>query len=123
MNAVVARARACIGVRFRPQGRDPRFGLDCVGLVAHAYGHAVAEGYALRTGDRARIERALAAAGLAPRWPARPGDVGLYASGAGQLHLAIVTEGGIIHADAAARRVVERPGPAPWPVIGIWAKP
>ena len=28
--------------------------------------------------------------------------------------------GGIIHADAMLRRVVERPGPVPWPVLGRW---
>jgi hypothetical protein len=27
---------------------------------------------------------------------------------------------GIIHADAQLRRVVERPGPLPWPEIGRW---
>ena len=31
-----------------------------------------------------------------------------------------VSRGGFVHADAQLRRVVERPGEPPWPVIGIW---
>lgn len=34
--AVVARARAAIGARFRPRGRVPEAGLDCVGLAGWA---------------------------------------------------------------------------------------
>ena len=32
-----AAARTMVGVPFRAQGRDPRCGLDCVGLVWAAY--------------------------------------------------------------------------------------
>ena len=118
---IVARARGCIGVRFRAQGRDPALGLDCIGLVAVAIGRAgIATDYSTRSADRARIERGLAAAGLRLMAEPRAGDVALFASGAGQLHLAIVSEDGVIHADAAARRVVERPGPAPWPLLSAW---
>lgn len=28
----ISRARSCMGVRFKHQGRNPRFGLDCAGL-------------------------------------------------------------------------------------------
>ncbi|HTG38995.1 MAG TPA: peptidoglycan endopeptidase, partial [Sphingomonas sp.] len=48
------------------------------------------------------------------------GDVVLMRSGPGQLHLGVLTARGMVHADAMLRRVVERPGPPPWPVIGIW---
>ena len=48
------------------------------------------------------------------------GDLLLCVSGPGQLHLAIQVEGGIVHADAGLRRVVERPGEIPWPVVGAW---
>jgi hypothetical protein len=45
------RARAHVGTRFRPQGRDPRFGLDCVGLILCTFGlpaDAVRKDYRLR---------------------------------------------------------------------------
>lgn len=32
----IRRARSCVGVRFRHQGRDPKTGLDCAGLAAWA---------------------------------------------------------------------------------------
>ena len=37
-NDAVDRARSMIGTRFRAQGRDPRFGLDCLGLAMIAFG-------------------------------------------------------------------------------------
>jgi hypothetical protein len=48
------------------------------------------------------------------------GDLLLVRPGAGQLHLMIRTHAGAVHADAALRRVVERPGAAPWPLVGAW---
>lgn len=51
---------------------------------------------------------------------AAPGDVLLMAVGPGQGHLGIRTAAGFVHADAALRRVVERPGLPPWPLIGVW---
>jgi hypothetical protein len=32
----------------------------------------------------------------------------------------ILTPGGFVHADAGLRRVVERLGAVPWPVVGCW---
>lgn len=118
-------ARACIGVRFGPQGRDPDFGLDCVGLAAVAlkaggFAGLVPAGYAMRSGDAARVAAAVDAAGLVRVADAGAGDLLLFASGPGQLHLAIGTGEGIVHADAGLGRVVERPGVVDWPVIGIW---
>ncbi len=118
--AVLAAARGAIGAPFRPQGRDVAHGLDCVGLAALALGRSAPLGYRLRTGDAARVAAALRAAGLVPVAAAEPGDLLLCRSGPGQLHLAIRSDAGIIHADAMARRVVERPGPVPWPVLGCW---
>ncbi|MEH3108092.1 MAG: peptidoglycan endopeptidase [Sphingomonas fennica] len=108
--AIVAAARACIGARFRPYGRDPAWGLDCVGLAACAFGRAVPRDYPLRGGDAGCVARAAAAAGLvaAPR-PA-PGDLLLIDCGSRQLHLAVLTETGFVHADAGIGRVVEAPG-------------
>ncbi|OAN64845.1 hypothetical protein [Sphingomonas sp. TDK1] len=119
-DAVLAAARAAIGARFRLHGRDAAGGLDCVGLAALAVGRPAVDRYALRTDDLDWAAAALRAAGLVEVTDAAPGDVLLCRSGAGQLHLAIRSEDGIIHADAMARRVVERPGPVPWPVLSCW---
>lgn len=120
-DAVVARARALIGVRFRPQGRTRASGLDCVGLVAAAVGAADApRDYALRGSSPERLAEALARAGLRPVGTARRGDVLAMVAGPGQLHLGIFSGDGLIHADAGLGRVAERPGPPPWPIFGIW---
>ena len=110
---IVSRARSVLGVRFRPQGRDPAYGLDCVGLVAWAAGlEDVPADYALRGGDPAAIAALLDGFGRRVE-TALPGDVLLFAAGAAQFHLAVSTGEGLVHADAALRRVVERPGPPP----------
>jgi lipoprotein Spr len=111
-----------VGARFRLHGRDPADGLDCVGLAAWGFEMEAPRGYALRTGDAGHVARLIAAAGLVPAADERAGDLLLMASGPGQLHLGIATELGFIHADAGLRRVVERPGVPPWPVVGRWRR-
>lgn len=118
---VAAAALDLVGARFRPHGRDPRFGLDCVGLAACAlraggYRGAVPDGYALRRGDAARVRALIDGLGLI-EGIGGPGELLLCASAAGQLHLAISISGGLVHADALLRRVVMRPGDVPWPVL------
>lgn len=125
--SALATARGTLGARFRLHGRDAATGLDCVGLAALAmrgagWEGAVPSGYALRSGDPALVRAALLGAGLVETNDARPGDLLLCAAGPGLLHFAIDTGDGIIHADATLRRVVERPGAPPWPVIGRWRK-
>ncbi|MET3824881.1 cell wall-associated NlpC family hydrolase [Sphingomonas sp. PvP055] len=127
-HAVVATARRTIGARFRLQGRDPAFGLDCVGVVAFAvrgagYVGAIPEGYALRGGHAAEIAAQFESAGFVRGPTLAPGGIALFDSGCGQLHLAVIVPGGIVHADAMLRRVVERPGPPPWAVLGCWHLP
>jgi hypothetical protein len=121
----LAAARAALGARFRLHGRDVVNGVDCVGLAvlalrAEGFEGRVPLGYALRTGDGEAVRRAIEATGLVLARDERPGDLLLMMAGPGQLHLAIAAEDGIVHADAQLRRVVERPGPIPWPVIGRW---
>lgn len=118
---IVANARTCIGARFRTHGRDPAFGLDCVGVAAVAFGRGVAGGYALRGGNPDRVIKGIEQLGLvrAEREP-RPGDLLLITEGQGQLHLAILTETGFVHADARLRRVVETPGLPAGTIIGFW---
>lgn len=120
MNAVVAAARALVGVRFRLHGRVPERGLDCVGLTALALGRVAPEGYGLRSGDEGQAREWLRVAGLRQMEEARPGDLLLVRPGPLQLHLMIRVPGGHVHAHAGIGRVVEMPGDSPWPVIGFW---
>ena len=120
---IVARARVCVGVRFRPQGRDPMLGLDCIGVAASATGmNQVRSDYALRGARLAEIEHELCDLGLqpVPAEQAAPGDILVLDAGPAQLHVAIFTGSGFVHADAGLRTVVERPCPVPWPILGVW---
>ena len=121
----VAAARGAIGARFRLHGRSPDYGLDCIGLAALAMRAAgfvgeVPCGYALRGSNAAGIAARLEASGLVRGAAPRPGDVALFETGPAQFHLAVLVEDGIVHADAMLRRVVERPGMPPWPMLGCW---
>ncbi|HKY80361.1 MAG TPA: peptidoglycan endopeptidase [Sphingobium sp.] len=122
---IVAAARDLVGVPFRLHGRSAEQGVDCVGLAAMALGRAghcgqAPRGYGLRSGDEARARGWLGEAGLRPVEAPRPGDLALVRPGPLQLHLMIVAQGGHVHAHAGLGRVVEMPGPSPWPVIGHW---
>lgn len=119
---VLAAARALVGVRFRPQGRDPAFGLDCVGLVAVALARAGAvvtmpRDYGLTRGV---LPTDAVPAAMVRCGGEAAGDVLVCRVSATQLHLAIRAADGIVHADMAARRVVERGGPVPWPIEAAW---
>jgi hypothetical protein len=114
----------CVGAGFRLHGRDPVFGLDCVGVAAVAARGAacampVPSGYRLRGGDGAAV------AAMLDGWLARgcgeeAGALLLMRPGAGQLHLGVRVAGGIVHADAGLGRVVMRPGALAWPLVGAW---
>ena len=119
--AIAARARACVGVRFRPQGRDVATGLDCVGLAAVACGVGIVRSdYALRGDHRAALERELRGLGFALVEVPAAGDILLFDAGPAQVHLGVLTEEGVVHADAGLRKVVERPLPFAWPALSIW---
>ncbi len=121
-DAVIARARAHLGVPFRLHGRDPATGLDCVGLVASATGvqAGIPTGYALRGGCSGRIS-AMIDGFAARRWGAmQPGDAVLMAVGHAQFHLGIWSGESLIHAHAGLRRVVETPGGPEGAVIAAW---
>lgn len=126
MNIYAERARALVGCRFRPQGRDAVTGLDCVGLVAMAFRiplDAVPRDYRLRG---ASFDRLLA--GLSdyfcrvPGTHASAGDVVLLSAATDQPHLAVLTDNGFVHAHAAVGRVVETPGLSPWPLVGVFRR-
>ena len=128
MSAAVARARALLGVRFRPQGRSAEHGLDCIGVAIMATGIPAARvrrDYDIRSADAEGVHRNLLACGLARIAPERAeaGDLLLVRPGPARLHLVLVTDLGYLHADAGLRRVVEVPGPVPWPVLSAWRAP
>ena len=116
------RARGAIGAKFRLHGRTVTDGLDCVGLAGLAYGAEVPCGYSLRSGDASAVLAGVAAAGLVRVADQRAGDLVLFRAGPGQLHLGIDGGESVIHADASLRRVVERPGAAPWPELMRWRR-
>lgn len=122
---IVAAARDLVGVRFRLQGRSRASGVDCVGLAALALAEAGHEavlprGYGLRSGDETLARAWLARAGLLAVERPHAGDVVLVRPGPLQLHLMILVPDGHVHAHAGLGRVVETPGPSPWPVIDHW---
>ena len=128
---IAAAARDCVGTPFRAQGRVPGRGLDCAGVIVHAgkrFGFVEGDetGYSL-TGNGARIERALARAGLVrvKRGAAQVGDVLVFDLGRGLLHLAIRSEHGLIHAHRGLGRVVEHGLDDSWQaaLVAVWRFP
>lgn len=121
----VERARRLIGTRFRPQGRDPRHGLDCVGLVLAAHdlpADAVPTGYAMRGEARRKVEASVAGEfRRVARTQARDGDLLLLQASVGVLHLGISSAGGVIHADVR-HGVVERPALLAWPLVAVFRR-
>jgi hypothetical protein len=122
---IAARACALVGARFRPQGRDPDEGLDCVGTAALAAGipiERIPRDYALRGQSLAQIEHRLCDLGCRPvtGHVLELGDVVVCQPGPAQFHMVIITPFGFVHADAALRRVVQRPYPIPWTLVGAW---
>ena len=124
-NRIASRALGLVGTRFRPQGRDPMLGLDCVGTAAAAAGlpaGRLRSDYALRGQHLAAIEHELCDLGCrpVPLERAAAGDVLVCQAGPAQLHIVVRAWESFVHADAGLRRVVERPLPVPWPVMGAW---
>jgi hypothetical protein len=116
-----------IGVPFLLHGRAVASGLDCVGLVGlclSALGKdaAVPTDYRLRGQHKAR-----ACAYFDERQFSRvsdgsvvAGDILLLEPGVRQIHLAVVTHEGAVHAHMGLGRVVATPLPLPWPTIAQW---
>ena len=124
---VIARARSLIGVRFRPQGRDPSIGLDCVGVVTHAFRIPIkscARNYRIRGSHLRDIETELSKRFcLVSDGTRSAADLLICAVRADQMHMAIDCRGSFVHADAGLRRVVETPGEPPWPIVATFRAP
>lgn len=126
VNDAAERARALLGARFRAQGRDPALGLDCVGLVLAAHGlpaDVARRDYRLR-GDHRReimsvIEDRFRRVPISQR---KAGDVLLLEVARDQLHLAIASIAGFVHADARLGRVIETPDDPAWPILAVYRR-
>lgn len=120
-HAIVRRARALLGARYRPQGRSAEDAIDCVGVALCALGldgEGLPRNYSRRSFDPGALFEILHRAGLRPV-PGDPtaGDLLTFSPGPCHLHFAIHVGRGFVHADARLGRVVERPFPAPWPLL------
>ena len=120
---IAARARRCVGARFRPQGRDCANRLYCIGVAAFALAlSGVRANYRLRGGSAKELVSELKAARLRSVDTVSIGDVLVMRAGPEQLHLGIATEIGFVHAHAGLGRVVETPGSPEWPVLSVWRR-
>jgi murein DD-endopeptidase / murein LD-carboxypeptidase len=127
-SAIVARARRLTGTRFRPQGRDPEHGLDCIGVAIMATGipkARVRRDYCLHSNDAEEVNSEFDACGFVRIAPAAAGaaDVLLVRPAPTALHVVILTDRGYLHADMRRRQVVEVPGAVPWPTVSAWRPP
>jgi hypothetical protein len=119
------RARALVGTRFRPQGRSSD-GLDCVGVVLATFGIDPASArrdYGFRNQDPVRLDAELLKHfRQLPTRRLAPGDVMMMTIAERQLHLAVRTEHGFVHAHAGLRRVVETPGLPDWTIVRAYRR-
>lgn len=125
-NRDAERARRLVGTRFRAQGREPRTGLDCAGLAIEAFrlpAERFRRDYRLRGDHRHELDTALERDfRRVPRTQRRPGDLLMLAVAADQLHLAIRTDAGFVHADAKHGKVVETPGEPRWKTVAVYRR-
>ena len=107
---IVMEARRWIGTRYKHQGRSTA-GIDCAGLiikVAHNLGLSTHDetNYARRPDGYAML-RSLNGNAVRVNRPCKPGDIILLSFQDYPQHLAIVSDTGMIHSYALARKVVE----------------
>ena len=116
-----------IGVPFLLHGRSADAGLDCVGLAGLCLS-AVDKDAAVPTDYRLRGQhKARACAYFDERQFSRvsdssvvSGDILLLEPGVRQIHLAVMTPKGAVHAHLGLGRVVATPLPLPWRTIAQW---
>jgi cell wall-associated NlpC family hydrolase len=116
-----------IGVPFLLHGRSADAGLDCVGLAGLCLS-AVGKDVAVPTDYRLRGQHS---ARVCAYFDARQfsrvsdgsvvaGDIVLLEPGVRQIHLAVMTPKGAVHAHLGLGRVVATSLPLPWPTIAQW---
>jgi hypothetical protein len=120
------RARALVGTSFRPQGRARELGLDCIGLVLAVFGlpaDEVRRDYRLRGDHRSEMLAAFAKHFRRVSTERRRiGDVLVLQVAPEQMHLAVLTASGFVHADARRGKVVETPGMPPWSLLAVFRR-
>lgn len=116
-----------VGTPFRLGGRDPRTGLDCLGLVVaslEACGHRIGPlpAYSLRQTDIGPMLALVTSCGLRQAMGAGlPGDILLLHPGPGQHHLAVrATSSTMVHSHAGLRRTVVSPFEPHQNLVGSW---
>jgi murein DD-endopeptidase / murein LD-carboxypeptidase len=130
-NPYQARIAACaltfLGAPFRLHGRSINAGVDCVGVVAACLleaGHHVETPtcYRIRGDFEKRAQVFFADARFQnvndASWVA--GDVLMFRPAARQIHLAVLAQGGAVHAHMGLGRVVLTPLPLPYDQIAQW---
>lgn len=116
-----------IGAKFRLHGRDPKTGLDCVGVVfcslkSAGLAPSAPVNYGLRNRSDKQFLRHFYSSGLCPvSGRLTAGDVIFAKAGPAQFHLLIATgPATFVHAHAGLRRVVNMRGQLAWPEQQIW---
>lgn len=116
-----------IGIPFLLHGRSADAGLDCVGLAGLCLS-AAGEDAAVPTDYRLRGQhKERACAYFDERHFSRvsdgsvvAGDILLLEPGVWQIHLAVMTPKGAVHAHLGLGRVVATPLPLQWPTTAQW---
>lgn len=118
--SAVARARSLIGCPYRTHGRNPRHGLDCLGLVLWCFGlDGQNDGFRdSKDVSSESLVRTIRASFYGVPEP-KTGDLIVMRRGR-RWHFAIVDDDTIIHADARLKRVARRRGEMPWPLHSVW---
>lgn len=121
-------AERLMGTPFRLHGRDPRTGLDCIGLLeavflASGMQVSLPTGYSLRTGRWQNLEQFSDRLGFAPgKPPLCSGDICLLRPSPVQMHFAIIGTDPrtMVEAHAGLRKVVISPLPDGLAPEGLW---
>lgn len=124
---IAEQAKALIGVPFRLHGRNPQYGLDCVGLAAHCLKAAgrngdIPQDYRLKNVSVREWFGSARSFGLAEvRGDTEAGDILLAYTAPAQFHLLIATDGkAFVHAHAGLGRVAIATAPLQWPIAKHW---
>ena len=118
-NKIVSEARTWIGTKFQHQGRT-RSGVDCIGYLNEIRNNVFNLDEGLAKTYSLRVPPTMAVAELKRRLikinksEALPGDILLFRGLTNSVHLAILTDKGMIHSFMKFGKVVEHGFSAAW---------